>query len=167
MAITSSQLNHDITQMYNVSVSLSNHLHSYFSLPLEARLRQSSCQRQRWLRLVRLTSSHASSVGSHQQLISLYFPYVENVSTCSLPPPLALDSSCTTASTTSHITPVKQQSTIPLYFTCALAHIATRDRPSLPLFTPTANPALTPPSASVRTTPSITTPSECGGWFYM
>ena len=75
MAITSSQLNHNIThQMYNVSISLSEHLRSYFRLPLEARLRQSPRQRQRWLRLVHLASSHASSAGSRQQLISLFFP---------------------------------------------------------------------------------------------
>jgi hypothetical protein len=92
--------------MYNVSISLSDHLRSYFRLPLEARLRQSPRQRQQWLRLVHLASSHASSAGSRQQLISLYFPYVEDVTPDSLPHPRAMDSSCRTDNATSHITPV-------------------------------------------------------------
>ena len=117
-SIVHSQLNHDITQMFTVSTSLSNHLRSYFSLPLEARLRQSPRQRQRWLRLVRLATSHSSSAGSRQQLISIYFPYMgEDIISPQLPC-LAHAPSYTNNSTTA-VSPsatVRLQSTIPSYF---------------------------------------------------
>ncbi|KAI2513929.1 hypothetical protein MHU86_313 [Fragilaria crotonensis] len=50
---------------------------SYFTLPLETRLRQSPRQRQRWLRLARLATFHSSAKGARQQLLSTYFPYAQ------------------------------------------------------------------------------------------
>ena len=75
LAIVHASLNHSISQLYSLQPSFSEILQSYFRLPLADRLRQSPRQRQRWLRLVRLATSHSSSSGTNQQLISLYFPY--------------------------------------------------------------------------------------------
>ena len=76
-SIVHAAMDHDIAQMYAISATFSDHLRSYFGRPLEARLRQSPRQRRRWLRLVRLATSHYSAVGHNQQLISVYFPYME------------------------------------------------------------------------------------------
>ena len=77
MAIVHASLNHSISQLYSLQSSFSAILQSYFRLPLADRLRQSPRQRQRWLRLVKLATSHATSAGQNQQLISLYFPYFD------------------------------------------------------------------------------------------
>jgi hypothetical protein len=77
MAIVHASLNHSISQLYSLQSSFSAILQSYFRLPLADRLRQSPRQRQRWLSLVKLAPSHATSAGQNQQLISLYFPYLD------------------------------------------------------------------------------------------
>ena len=79
LSIVHASLDHAITSMYAIRTSLSDHLSSYFGLSLADRLRQSPRQRRRWLRLVRLATSHSSSSGITQQLISVYFPYVESM----------------------------------------------------------------------------------------
>ena len=85
-AILHASLNHDISQMYALRSSFSDILQSYFRLPLEDILRQTPRQRQRWLRLARLATSHSSAQGRRQQLLPLYFQYVtKNNSPC---PPL-------------------------------------------------------------------------------
>jgi hypothetical protein len=77
LSIVNTTLNHDIAQMHLLRTTLSDHLGSYFQISLSDRLNQTPRQRTRWLRLVRLATSHSSSSGQTQQLISLYFPYVE------------------------------------------------------------------------------------------
>ena len=69
------QLNLSITQFYGLRDTFSPILQSYFTTPLEIRLRSSPRQRARWLTLVKLASSHASSQGSRQTLVSHYFAY--------------------------------------------------------------------------------------------
>ena len=159
-SIVHSTLNYEITQIYNLRDSLSDHLRSYFSLPLDARLRQSPRQKQRWLRLVRLASSHASSTGSRQQLISLYFPYVETATHSYHPPSLEMSISSTTASTSSPPTPVRQQATIPSYFTRATVLSAIHDCTPTPLSSPTAGTPISPaspqPSVCTGTLSSLT-----------
>jgi hypothetical protein len=78
LSIVNATLNHDIAQMYSLRTTLSDHLGSYFQVSLADRLKQTPRQRARWLRLIRLATSHSSSSGQSQQLISLYFPYVEH-----------------------------------------------------------------------------------------
>jgi hypothetical protein len=78
LSTVNATLDHDIAQMYSLRTTLSDHLGSYFQISLSDRLKQSPRQRTRWLRLVRLATSHSSSSGQSQQLISLYFPYVES-----------------------------------------------------------------------------------------
>jgi hypothetical protein len=78
LAIVHASLNHSISQLYSLQSSFSAILQSYFRLPLEDRLRQSPRQRQRWLRLVRIATSPATSAGQNQQLISMYFPHSGN-----------------------------------------------------------------------------------------
>ena len=73
--IVHASLNQAITQLYGIRSTLSPILQSYFHLPLEDRLRRSPRQRKRWLRLAQLASSHATSRGSHQQLLSTYYPH--------------------------------------------------------------------------------------------
>jgi hypothetical protein len=75
LAIVHAALNNSISQLYSLKSTLSPILQSYFTLPLEDRLRQSPRQRQRWLRLARLATSHSSSRGTRQQLLPTYFPY--------------------------------------------------------------------------------------------
>ena len=115
LSIVNAALNYDISQMYALRASLSDHLGSYFQLPLTARLQQSPRQRKRWLRLARLATSHASSSGQSQQHISLYFPYVERKhlsQSCTAAPPLHERIS-------EDAPPVLQQSTIQSYFRSA------------------------------------------------
>ncbi|KAI2489686.1 hypothetical protein MHU86_24895 [Fragilaria crotonensis] len=88
LAIVHAALNHSITQLYSLQHTFSPILQSYFTLPLVNRLSQAPRQRKRWLRLARLATSHASSKGTRQQLLSTYFQY--NGST----QPTAPDASC-------------------------------------------------------------------------
>ena len=74
-AILHAQLHHDITCMYALRDTFSPILQSYFSMPLEDNLLRSSRQKQRWIRLARLATSHATSKGSRQQVMSSYFPH--------------------------------------------------------------------------------------------
>ena len=73
--IVNASLNRAITQLYAIQPTLSTILQSYFALPLADRLKCSPRQRKRWLRLAQLASSHSTSAGSRQQLLSTYFPY--------------------------------------------------------------------------------------------
>lgn len=77
LLIVHAALNHSISQLYALQHTFSPILQSYFTLPLETRLRQSPRQRQRWLRLARLATSHSSAQGARQQLLSTYFPYAQ------------------------------------------------------------------------------------------
>ena len=74
--IANAALNDSITQLYSLQSTLSPLLQSYFKIPLEDLLRRSPRQRKRWLRLARLATSHSSAMGTRQQLLSTYFPYV-------------------------------------------------------------------------------------------
>ncbi len=87
LAIVHASLNQSIAQLYSLQSSFSAILQSYFRLPLNNRLRQSPRQRQRWLRLVRLATLHSTLSGQNQQLISLYFPYLEATLTERTPGP--------------------------------------------------------------------------------
>jgi hypothetical protein len=111
-------LDHDITQMYALQTTLSDHLKSYFGLTLAERLRHTPRKRNRWLRLVRLATSHLSSSGHSQQLISIYFPYVEadhSVSSTTAEIGIARTSARALVDTP----PVRlQQSTLQSYFSC-------------------------------------------------
>ena len=73
--IVQASLNRAITQLYDIQSTLSPILQSYFSMSLEDRLKRSPRQRKRWLRLAQLASSHASSAGTRQQLLSTYYPH--------------------------------------------------------------------------------------------
>jgi hypothetical protein len=53
-------------------------------MPLADRLTRSPRQKQRWLRLARLATSHATSQGSRQQVMSSYFPYLPSTGTAPL-----------------------------------------------------------------------------------
>jgi hypothetical protein len=94
-AILQGQVHHEITMMYTLSATFSPIIQSYFSIPLDDRILQPLRQKQRWLRLVRLATSHASARGSRQQVMSSYFPYAPlnvttpqaTVSTGTAPPP--------------------------------------------------------------------------------
>jgi hypothetical protein len=79
LAIVHAALNKSISQLYSLKSSLSPILQSYFTLPLEDRLRQSPRQRQRWLRLAHLATSHSSSRGTRQQFLPTYFPYAKSL----------------------------------------------------------------------------------------
>lgn len=74
--IVHAALNDPISQLYSLQTSFSPLLQSYFTLPLEARLKLPPRQRQRWLRLARLATSLSSATGTRQQLLSTYFPHV-------------------------------------------------------------------------------------------
>ena len=73
--IVHAQLNQHIAQLYNIQPTFSTIVRSYFTMPLEDLLRRPPRQRQRWLRLARLATSHSSCRGTQQQLISTYFTY--------------------------------------------------------------------------------------------
>ncbi len=75
LTIVHAALNHSISQLYSLQSTFSPILQSYFTTPLEEKLRQSPRKRQRWLRLARLATSHSSAIGKRQQLLSTYFPY--------------------------------------------------------------------------------------------
>ncbi|KAI2494992.1 hypothetical protein MHU86_19511 [Fragilaria crotonensis] len=77
--ILRAQLHHEITTMYSLQNSFSPILQSYFAKPLEDQLLCQMRQKQRWLRLVRLATSHATSKGSRQQVMSSYFPHATNI----------------------------------------------------------------------------------------
>ena len=79
-AIVHAALNNSISQLYSLKSTFSPILQSYFTLPLEDRLRQSPRQRKRWLRLARLATSHSSSRGTRQQFLPTYFPYATPLS---------------------------------------------------------------------------------------
>ncbi len=68
-------LNNSITQLYILRSIFSAIVQSYFTVPLEDRLKQSPRQRKQWLLLARLATSHSSVRGSRQQDISTYYPY--------------------------------------------------------------------------------------------
>lgn len=124
------KLRHDITQMYALwdILVVSDHLQSYVSCPLAAHLHQSPCQHLHWwLCLVRLALSHASSAGSRQQLISLYYPYVDTI--IHSPPPLIFGSLCHASAT-----PLYYAFTIKLHqIGCHSSSIPHNSLPSLPL----------------------------------
>jgi hypothetical protein len=106
--IVHAALNHSISQLYLLQPTFSPILQSYFTLPLEDRLRRSPRQRKRWLRLARLATSHSSGTGTRQQLLSTYFPHVHSThadSTVSISP-----AECHTVPT------ILQQRSIPSYF---------------------------------------------------
>jgi hypothetical protein len=75
LLIVHAALNHSISQLYSLRHTFSPILQSYFTLPLEDRLRRSPRQRKRWLQLARLATSHSSATGTRQQLLSTYFHY--------------------------------------------------------------------------------------------
>ncbi|KAI2502698.1 hypothetical protein MHU86_11755 [Fragilaria crotonensis] len=77
--ILRAQLHHEITTMYSLQNTFSPILQSYFAKPLEDQLLCQMRQKQRWLRLVRLATSHATSKGSRQQVMSSYFPHATNI----------------------------------------------------------------------------------------
>ena len=68
-------LNESITRMYGLQETFSPILQSYFNLPLEDRLRKPPRHRARWLTLAQLATSHSSSQGARQALVSRYFAY--------------------------------------------------------------------------------------------
>jgi hypothetical protein len=74
-AILEATVNQNIIQLYELQSTFSSVIRSYFSLPLEERLKRPYRTKQRWLQLARLASSHATSRGSKQRVISTYFPY--------------------------------------------------------------------------------------------
>jgi hypothetical protein len=84
--ILHAELHHDIQAMYAFRDTFSPILQSYFSLPIEARLLRPLRQKQRWLRLVRLATSHSTMRGSRQQVLSRYFPFSSVQDTASLAP---------------------------------------------------------------------------------
>jgi hypothetical protein len=53
--------------MYALRDTFSPIVQSYFSLPIEAHLLRPLRQKQRWLRLVRLATSHSTMRGSRQR----------------------------------------------------------------------------------------------------
>jgi hypothetical protein len=71
--------------MYALRDTFSPIIQSYFSLPMAERLLCSFRQKQRWLRLVRLATSHSTSQGSRQQVMSSYFRYVSSQSLTTAP----------------------------------------------------------------------------------
>jgi hypothetical protein len=83
--IIHAQLHHEITNMYALRDTFSPIIQSYFSLPMAERLLCSFRQKQRWLRLVRLATSHSTSQGSRQQVMSSYFRYVSSQSLTTAP----------------------------------------------------------------------------------
>ena len=85
-AITQAPLKQDIEKLYDLRLTFSPILQSYFSLPLEDRLRRPSRHKQRWLHLARLATSHASAKGNRQQVISTYFPYAPRAEVSLLDP---------------------------------------------------------------------------------
>ena len=76
LEIVHADLNQAISRLYDLKASYSPILQSYFTIPLPDRLLRPLCHKQRWLRLATLASSHSTSKGSRQQLVSTYFPYV-------------------------------------------------------------------------------------------
>ena len=136
LSIVYATLDQDITQMYSLRDTFSDHLTSYFGLPLEDRLRHPPRQRKRWLRLVRLATSHASSLGRRQQLISIYFPFVDVGDSLFLPSPAfgIADTSDThtPAVVAARSTVLLQQPTISSYFpgTHGPTPLAVASRPS-------------------------------------
>jgi hypothetical protein len=111
-AILHAQLNHEITTVYDLKATFSPILQSYFTVPLEDRLLRDRRQKQRWLRLVRLATSHATSQGSRQQMMSNYFPYATDAAPAPLPHPTTVR---TGALIINH--PTLQQVPIRQYFT--------------------------------------------------
>lgn len=112
LSIVHAALNHSITQLYLLRSTFSSILQSYFTVPLEARLRQSPRQRTRWLRLARLATSHASALGRRQQLLSTYFPYANTMPTD--PPPLVPAPELSLAGP--RVPPILQQLPLTSYF---------------------------------------------------
>ena len=74
-SILQDKLHHDITTLYALGPTYSPIIQSYFSISLEDRLKRPLRHKQRWLRLAYLATSHATSKGSRQQVMSTYFPY--------------------------------------------------------------------------------------------
>jgi hypothetical protein len=73
MASIHAKRNHSIVQIYGLRATFTSIIQSYFVLSLEDRSRTSPRQRERWLTLVQLATSHASARGSRQALVSHYF----------------------------------------------------------------------------------------------
>ena len=69
--------------MYGIRENLAPIIQSYFSIPLENRLRTTSPrQRQRgWLQLVQMATAHSSAQGSRQAIAPSYFPHVHPTGT--------------------------------------------------------------------------------------
>lgn len=112
LAIVHASLNTaSISQLYSVSSTLSSILQrSYFTLPLEDRLRQSPRQRKRWLRLARLATSHSSANGTRQQLLSTYYPHAP------VPPGATSESTRRDAERCPVVPPILLQPPITSYF---------------------------------------------------
>ena len=79
--IVHAKLHQDISRLYSLQASYSPILQSYFALPLQDRLLRPLRHKQRWLRLATLATSHFSSQGSRQQLVTTYFPYAPTTTT--------------------------------------------------------------------------------------
>ena len=73
--IVNADLNQAVVRLYALQPTLSPILQSYFNLSLEDRLRRPPRQRKRWLRLTQLATSHSSSNGTRQQLVTTYYPH--------------------------------------------------------------------------------------------
>ena len=75
-------LNADICQLYAIRETFAPIIQSYFTIPLEDRLRSSP--RQRWLTLAQLVTAHSSARGLRQAIVPSYFPRVQSTETRTL-----------------------------------------------------------------------------------
>ena len=73
LAAVHASLNHDITHMYSLKETSNSHMQSYYAKSLEVRLRSTPRQRLRWLKLVRIASSHPTTTGPRQTVLPHFF----------------------------------------------------------------------------------------------